>query len=44
MKLNWRDFACFNTKADHWEVPAGNYEIAVGSSSRDEPLSQMVQW
>ncbi len=44
MKLNWRDFAYFNTKADHWEVPAGNYEIAVGSSSRDEPLSQMVQW
>ena len=44
MILNWRDFACFNTKADHWEVPAGNYEIAVGSSSRDEPLSQMVQW
>ncbi len=34
MKLDWRDFAYFNTKADRWAVPAGRYQIAVGYNSR----------
>ncbi len=42
MRLDWRDFAYFNTKADQWKAPAGKYQLAVGSSSRDEPLRGVV--
>jgi beta-glucosidase len=42
MKLNWRDFAYYNVKAHQWKVPAGKYEIAVGSSSRDIAATAMV--
>ncbi|MGC9259467.1 MAG: glycoside hydrolase family 3 N-terminal domain-containing protein [Phycisphaerae bacterium] len=43
MKLDWRDFAYFNTKANHWEVPAGKYQIAVGYNSRDMAAAGMVE-
>ncbi len=44
MKLDWRDFACYNTAGNNWKVPPGNYQIAVGSSSADEPLHTVVRW
>ncbi len=42
MKLDWRDFAYFNSKANHWEVPAGRYQLAVGYNSRDIAGTAMV--
>lgn len=43
MKLDWRDFAYFNTKADRWKVPHGKYQIAVGYNSRDIAATGMVE-
>ena len=42
MKLDWRDFAYFDTKADQWAVPFGKYQIAVGYNSRDIAATGMV--
>ena len=42
MKLDWCDFAYFNSNASHWEVPAGKYQIAVGYNSRDIAATGMV--
>lgn len=44
MLLNWKAFACFNSHTKAWEVPSGNYTIAVGTSSRNEPVRQAVVW
>ncbi len=44
MTLRWRDFAYFSTQKHAWVVPPGKYEIAVGSSSRDEPVRAVVHW
>jgi beta-glucosidase len=44
MLLKWKSFACFNTQRNAWQVPSGNYMIAAGTSSRNEPLRQMVAW
>lgn len=44
MKLHWRNFAYFDTQEDQWKVPSGRYGIAVGVSSRDEPLEKTVRW
>ncbi|MGC9261080.1 MAG: glycoside hydrolase family 3 N-terminal domain-containing protein [Phycisphaerae bacterium] len=44
MKLDWRDFAYYNSAKQDWQVPPGKYEIAVGASSADEPLHETVQW
>ncbi len=44
MKLDWHDFAYYNSAEKDWQVPPGKYEIAVGSSSADEPLHTTVQW
>ncbi len=44
MKLDWHDFAYYNSAKKDWQVPPGKYEIAVGSSSADEPLLKIVQW
>ena len=44
MKLDWRDFAYYNSAAKAWQVPPGKYEIAIGSSSADEPLHNVVRW
>ena len=44
MKLDWHDFAYYNTQHKDWQVPSGQYEIAVGSSSADEPLHRIVRW
>lgn len=43
MKLDWHDFAYYNSAKRVWCVPPGNYEIAIGSSSADEPLHKIVQ-
>lgn len=44
MNLHWKDFAYFDTATNQWTVPPGIYEIAAGSSSRDEPLHRTVAW
>ena len=44
MKLDWRDFAYYNTAEKDWQVPPGKYEIAIGSSSDHEPLHQVIRW
>jgi beta-glucosidase len=44
MKLDWRNFAYYDTANHDWQVPPGKYEIAVGSSSADEPLHKIVRW
>ena len=33
----------FNVNRDAWEVPAGDYKILVGGSSRNTPLSETVR-
>ncbi|HTV47132.1 MAG TPA: glycoside hydrolase family 3 N-terminal domain-containing protein [Phycisphaerae bacterium] len=44
LNLTWQSFACFNPATNAWEVPPGQYQIAVGSSSRDTPSTAVVQW
>ncbi len=44
MRLPWKAFACFDTAANAWAVPPGAYTVAVGVSSRDEPLRKTVRW
>lgn len=38
-----RPFSIWDVDADRWVAPKGRYEIAVGSSSRDLPLSDTLQ-
>jgi beta-glucosidase len=42
-ELGRRDFACWSTARAGWHVPPGNYEIAVGSSSRDRKLTATIE-
>ena len=42
--LNWHDFAFYNTKLGHWQVPHGSYGIAVGDSSRHIVATGAVNW
>ena len=44
MRMNWKAFACFNSQANAWQIPTGNYTIAAGTSSRNEPLHGMAVW
>ncbi len=44
MQLDWHDFAYYDTADKGWQVPPGKYEIAVGSSSVNEPLHKIVHW
>ncbi|HMD55661.1 MAG TPA: glycoside hydrolase family 3 protein [Phycisphaerae bacterium] len=44
LNLTWDNFACFNPDINAWEVPSGQYQIAIGSSSRDTPSTTQVQW
>lgn len=37
-------FATYDMKAHGWNSPAGQYEIAVGTSSRDIRCSQTIKW
>ncbi|KAA8746128.1 beta-glucosidase family protein [Paenibacillus sp. UASWS1643] len=41
-KLNKRSFAYYNTELNDWHVEAGEYELLIGSSSRDLPLSSTI--
>ena len=40
--LDKRSFALFNEEISDWYVPAGEYEILIGSSSRDIRLSKKI--
>ena len=40
LPLNKRSFAFYNTETESWYAASGEYEILVGSSSRDIRLSQ----
>jgi beta-glucosidase len=42
MTLDKRSFAYYNTKINDWHVESGDFEILVGSSSRDIVLSEVV--
>jgi beta-glucosidase len=43
LNLNWRSFACFDTKKDKWIVPAGKYRLVVGdSSARTTPAGSVI--
>jgi beta-glucosidase len=42
--LNADSFATYDSKAHSWISPDGQYEIAVGSSSRDIHCSQSIRW
>jgi beta-glucosidase len=44
MRLNWKAFATFDTRENSWIVPPGAYRVAVGTSSRNEPLYKSVVW
>jgi beta-glucosidase len=40
--LGWRDLAFFDETARAWTVEAGEFEVQVGSSSRDLPLRRRI--
>lgn len=42
LQLHWKDFAYFDSGRNAWQVPAGKYQIAAGSSSRDTPATATV--
>lgn len=42
MELNKRSFAWFNTKIHDWYAATGNFEIQIGSSSRDIRLKTII--
>lgn len=42
LQLHWKDFAYFDSGRNSWRVPAGKYQLAVGSSSRDTPATATV--
>jgi beta-glucosidase len=42
MKLNPRDFAFWDPASNNWKVEPGDFEIMVGSSSRDIKLNQTL--
>lgn len=42
LNLKWRDFAYFSSEHNKWVVPTGNYELAIGDSSRDILASAVV--
>jgi beta-glucosidase len=44
LNLTWDNFSYFNPLTNAWEAPPGQYQIAVGSSSRDTPSTALVQW
>lgn len=44
MSLNKDAFATYDDKKHAWIHPSGQYEIAIGSSSRDIKCSQSVSW
>ncbi|WP_146779257.1 fibronectin type III-like domain-contianing protein [Flavobacterium psychrolimnae] len=41
-QLTARDFAYFNSKSNDWAIKSGNFDILIGSSSRDLPLKQTI--
>jgi len=43
MKLKPRDFAFWDVVSNNWKVEPGEFELMVGSSSRDAKLTQMVK-
>ncbi len=44
LQLPWKAFATYISRTKAWEVPPGTYRIGVGTSSRDEPLHEVVTW
>ena len=44
LPLNADSFATFDVKTHSWVSPAGQYEIAIGSSSREIHCAQTVKW
>ena len=42
MKLKWRDFAFWDVISNGWKVEPGDFDIIIGSSSRDIKLSQTI--
>ncbi len=43
LHLTPRSFAYWDTAAGRWAVPAGTYQVLIGTSSRDLPLSAPVR-
>jgi beta-glucosidase len=43
LKLNWKDFAFWNSKTKRWDVEKGKFKIMVGSSSRNIKLTDEVE-
>src|SRR5690606_24279638 len=41
--LSYQDFAFWNAQTHAWQVEAGGYEVLVGSSSVELPLSVWIQ-
>ncbi|MGH9533720.1 MAG: beta-glucosidase family protein [Terriglobales bacterium] len=44
LHLHWNDFAYYDTPAHAWRVPAGDYQLAVGDSSRHILQTAAVHW
>ena len=42
LRLDWRSFAYFDSAAGHWRTDPGEYEIALGASSRDLRIKQTL--
>lgn len=43
LELDYRSFAIYNEDIKDWFVPAGDYEILIGSSSRNIRLSEVLK-
>ena len=44
MRLNWRDFAFYDTRQKTWATESGAFEILVGSSSQNIHLQQTIHF
>jgi beta-glucosidase len=42
LRLDRLSFACYDSATDHWKTDPGEYEIAVGASSRDLRIRQTL--
>jgi beta-glucosidase len=44
MRLDARSFSCWDVSSHGWKITPGEYQVAVGRSSRDISVTGKVVW